>query len=423
MRTRLFAWLLAFFMVASLQVAHAGGPLTLHGGGSSNCTGQPAGIIANGLCDVALLKSNNGARVSTTNISTISKPAGVSYSSTTPFTTDFTGTGGSLSAVDNAGRGGFYFSGNGSWALTDFSLTSNSAIVGSGFPLGIGVTSGAGVTGNTNLDAEHGTIDGSGMAFGVTYMVQPHGGGTVKFGYTNFLHPARDPWVAGATPGANYIFDHDYFDAPCQNTTAPGPSGDHCEWLHPQGGTITISYSNFKASDGVTVGGLSGAFQQQTGVGTDPSTYTGGPLVFNMDHSVTDWGCTNQQTTNSAKAVFDDVTLNIGPGNVWCTATSAPTTGPVQQADITVSGLSGTFTSGDTLTATGGKSAPLLGPPSIGNTNLHLSTWGTGAHFAPGDVITATSGGTATVVSVKYHSVTVNNLGGNLDFSGNPVNP
>jgi len=393
------------------------------GAGNPNCAGQPVGIVNLGLCDVAVLKATNGARIATTNVSTISKPSGVSYNSSSPFTTDFTGAGTSFSAVNNSGQGGFYFSGNGTWSLTDFSLTSNSGVVGSGFPLGIGVTSGGSITGDTNLDAEHGTIDGSGMTFGSTYMVQPHGGGTVKFGFTNFLHPARDPWVAGATPGATYIFDHDYFDATCQNTTAPGPTGDHCEWLHPQGGTLTVSYSYLNATDGVTEGGLSGAEQLQTGVGSDPSTYTGGPLVFNYDHSITNWGCTTNQVTFSAKAVFDDVTLNIGPNNVWCVAASAPTTDPVQQADLVVSGLTGTFANGDTITAAGGKSAPELGVPSVSNTNIHLSTWGTGAHFVAGDVITSSSGGTATVVTPKYHSVTVNNLGGNADFSGNPMNP
>lgn len=425
---RLIVLLCALFFATA---AYAG--IHFHGQAVSNaCTGQPAGVVGNGLCPIALLKSTNGARTATVNVSVYpSLPAGFTYTATTPFNSNITGTGTNVTGIDNVGRGGFYYVGTGTHTLTDFSLTSNSqALSVGGFPLGTGVTSGATITGNPNVDLEHGTVDGSGMQNGVSTMVNTHGAGAFKAAFVNFLHPARDPFVTNAVGSnvATWVIDHDYFDAYCQNTTGT----DHCENMHFQAGGTAIVTSNYSnASDGTITGGNSAVIQAQTGVGSDFAAYADGPLTLNVAGNVFNYGCIVNQAEYSLKAVFADITANIGaqnglPGNVWCTAATAPATIIVTQADIGITSVVGTFANNDTLTAAGGKSATLLcSPAPTCVSNLHLATWGTGAHFVAGDAITGSpSGATAVATSaISYHNVTVNNLGGNVDFSNNPVSP
>lgn len=424
------AFLALFLLTACGTPVKAG--IRAHGQPVSNsCTGQPAGIVGNGLCDIALLKSTNGARGATVNVSVyVSPPAGFVFTNSTPFNTNANGTGTVVNLIDNLAKGGFYYSGNGSHTLTDFNLTSNAAAVGGGFPLGIGVTSGASITGNTSLDAEHGTIDGTGMQSGVTTMVQTHGAGATKLAFINFLHPARDPFVTNGvgSNAATWVIDHDYFDAYCQNTTG----SDHCENMHFQaGGTVTVTSNYSNASDGTITGGNSAVIQAQTGVGSDFAAYADGPLTLNVAGNVFNYGCIVNQSTYSLKAVFADVTANIGaqsglPGNVWCTAATAPATVTVTQADIGITSVVGTFANNDTLTAAGGKSATLLcSPAPTCVSNLHLSSHGAGPPFVAGDAITGSPSGATAVAtsSIFYHNVTVNNLGGNVDFSNGPVSP
>lgn len=412
---------LAIAALAACAMPAEVSPLRMHGQLTvSACTGQPAGIVALNLCNVRLLKSANGPRIATTNVAVYpSPPAGFSYSASTQ-NTDATGIGGALDGINNAGHGGFYFSGNGTWTMTDFALTSNAGVTLSGFPLGTGITSGGSATGATNLDGEWGTIDGVGMDDGRTTMVQPHGLGTFKLAHVNLIRPARDQFVS-SDPGGTFVFDSDYFDVPCQNTTP----GDHCEPLHAlTGGTYTITGNYFNMADGTQSpsAGNSGNFQLQTGQGNDPSGYLGGPLVATITGNVINYGCPLNQTVLSLKAVFDDITVNFG-SNAVCPGTTALNHVIVTQADIKVGAIVGTFTSGETILRTGGGSAPLLGALTGGN-NLHLLSWGTGTHFGVGDGVTGqTSGATAIVTSATYHNVTINDLGGNLNYDGTPYTP
>lgn len=410
-RLTLLAALLASTSVAGC--AHAG----VHGHGhavSNACTGQPAGVVALGLCPVAISKSTNGARGATVNVSAYSLPAGWSYSAGT-LNSDITGSGTNVNLIDNALKGGFYYSGNGTHTLTDFAITSN----GTGFPFTTGETSGGSITGNTNLDAEHGSFDGTGMVASGTTMIQPHGTGTFKLAFANALHPARDHF-AGDGAGGTYNITNDYFDAFCQNTTG----ADHCEWLHFFSGAISVTSNYFNISDGTITGSITGGFQLQTGLGVDPTTYVGGPITATFTNNIINFSCvvTNQGNW-SLKAVFDNITVNIGT-NIFCRPLSGNNIIIVQQADIKVTSVVGTWTAGVAgVTGTGGKTDSEQGGLTGGN-NLHMLGPGTGGHFAIGDTLTdQTSGATAVVTSVSYHTVTVNNLGGNVDFSNNPVLP
>lgn len=414
---RRFLALLAIWPIAATTPACAG--IRFHGQAVSNaCTGQPAGVVGNGLCNVAVSKAANGARGATTNVSVYSLPAGWTYSTGT-LNSDIAGAGTNVNLIDNALKGGFYYVGSGTHTLIDFSITSDSAVTGGGNPLTTGVTSGGSLTGNPNFDGEHGTIDGTGMKASQTTMIQPHGTGTFKLGFTNILNAARDPITTDGL-GGSLTIANDYFNAYAQNTDA----SDHNEWIHFQGGaTLSVTATYFNMKDGIfPTGGNSGAFQIQTGNGNDPTAYSGGPITATFTGNIIDYGSVINQATWSLKAVFNDITLNVG-SNVWSVAATAGTTGIVTQADIKVGTIVGTFTSGETILRTGGGSAPLLGTLTGGN-NLHLATWGTGTHFGTGDAVTGqTSGATAVVTSASYHNVTVNNLGGNVDFSNNPVSP
>ncbi len=419
--------LLASFALLLAPACTRAGPLRMHGQAVSNaCSGAPVGVIALGLCDQLLLKSTNGPRTATVNVSVYpSLPAGWSYSGGA-LTSDITGTGTNVTGIDNALKGGFYYSGNGTHTLTDFSLTSNSAVTHSGFPLGIGVTSGGAITGVTNVDFEHGTIDGVGMDFAVSVMVQAHGLGTTKFGFVNFIHPARDQFITN-DPGGTIIFDHPYFDVPCQSAAAL----DHCEPTHFQsGGTISIDGGYENMSDGTQSPGAgnSGAIQAQTGVGSDFAAYTGGAMTLNVGTTkgnIFNYGCVINQALLSLKAVFADITANV-KNNAVCPPMSAANHVLVTQADIGITSVVGTFANNDTLTAAGGKSATLLcSPAPTCVSNLHLSSWGTGAHFTVGDVITGSPSGATAVAtsSIFYHAITLNDLGGNLNYDGTAYTP
>lgn len=418
--------LAALLASTSLHVAHAG--IRMHGQAVSNaCTGQPAGVVGNGLCNVAISKSTNGARGATVNVSVYpSLPAGFSYSSSTK-NSNINGTGTTVPSIDNLLQGGFYYSGNGTHTLTDFTLTSNSGVTLSGFNLGTGTTSTT-ITGNTNFDGEHGTIDGALSDASLTTMIQAHGTGTFKLAFTNVLNPSRDPYTIDGLGGIT-VLDQDYFNAYAQNTNF----GDHNEWLHlfscVTGSAVTRTFFNM-ADGNPRLDTTAGGFQIQTGLGDDPTTYSGGSCTINFAANVIRYGSVVNASIWSLKAVFADITVNIGaqnglPGNVWDVAATAPTTGIVQQADLTVTSVVGTFTVGGETVATVGnvKTAPSQGGVTSG-TNIHLLTYGTGLPFAPGDaLIGQTSGATALVTAVAYHKVTVNNLGGNVDFNNNPVNP
>lgn len=414
--------LLAFLITATLLLApqaHAG--IRAHGQAvSSACTGAPVGVISLGLCSQLFLKSTNGTQTATVNVASYPATPGLSYNAGTQ-NTDLTGAGTAFSGIDNAGHGGFYFSGNGTWTMTNFTITSNAGVTGSGQPLTTGQTSGGGTTGATNVDIEHGTVDGVGMDFGRTTMVQAHGLGTFKIGYTNLLRPARDQFVSN-DPGGTFIFDHVYNDAPCQNADPM----DHCEPFHAlTGGTYTWlnGYSNM--SDGTDLAGNSGAWQLQSGQGSDFAGYTGGNLTATITGYIINYGCVLNQTTLSLKAVFADVTANFG-SNAVCPPANGVNHVIVTQADIGITSVIGNFANNDTLTAAGGKSASLLcSPAPTCVSNLHLSTWGTGAHFAAGDVITGSpSGATAVATSaIFYHTATINDLGGSLNYDGTPYTP
>lgn len=408
----LFLALVFAVLLQGVAPAHASPFSARHG----KTTSDPVGVTLNGLNAVYHLKATNGARVATANSSVYSMPSGATYQ-TGNLSVDLTGST-ALSAINNAAKGGFYWVGTGTSSLTDATLTANSGTAGAGITLAIGETSGASQSGAPIVDIEHCSADFSGGAVD-SKEFQTFGVNHLTVGFCNFTGAPNDYIVTSALGGTIDLLG-DYFGAYGQNATGPA----HLEWMHWQGGgTHTVKTSRFDASDGIfPTGGISGGFQMQTGIGFDPTTYTGGAGSWTFHGDVITFGSVINQVIWSGKAVFADVDIYVDTSTFDHASTASYATCN-NQADITVGSVVGTFsTAALTLTATG-KSAAMQGGLTGGN-NLHLTDTGgaTGARFIAGDAVTqSSSGATATVTAVAYHTCTIHDAGGNKNFAGATV--